>query len=166
MVSSKTKPLCLSSLIHDLLAKHSYKSIRVFGVVDAGFIPVYVQSILTLDNRSVNLLKLRELLDTDIDPNVKNPAGSTFLATACEWGELSTVRLAMKYPKVDINIKNRKGMTPLMVAANQGNYGIVEELLTRCPEKHHRDICNNRTAEEDARWCGYYGIADMIRDSK
>jgi len=114
----------------------------------------------------MNLLRAKELLDKGVDPNVRSQLDASILTTACKYNELSTVRLVLKYPQVNINIKDGEGMTPLMIAAKEGNYGIVEEIFKRRPEKHHRDKYYNKTAEELARWCGHYAVADMIRDNK
>ena len=115
---------------------------------------------------SVILVTARTLLNKGVYPNAKNAQHRTFLASACEYNETCMVRLALRYPTVDCNAKDRREWTPLMIAAGIGSYEIVEELLKSGAETHHRNANYSMTAEEIALWNGHYGVAKMIRNNQ
>ncbi|KAH8594471.1 hypothetical protein B0O99DRAFT_687700 [Bisporella sp. PMI_857] len=109
-----------------------------------------------------NLVRARKLLDAGVDPNTKNIAYRTFLASACSDSDLCIVRLALEYSNVDINMRDDQGKTPLIIAAERGNYDIVQKLLQKGAERHHQELEYYKTAEEMAMWHGHYSIAELI----
>lgn len=111
-------------------------------------------------------IKLRQLLNKGLHPNHKNSDNMTVLASASYYGELCSVKLLMRYPEVDINVADDYGRTALILAAVRGHYAVVEALLNRGAERHHRETTYARTAEDWAREEGHYAMAKYIRTFK
>ena len=62
--------------------------------------------------------------------NRRDEAGRTPLYVACQYGNLDIVK-ALLLEEADINIANRNGYTPLMVAREEKNYSICTMLERR-----------------------------------
>lgn len=52
------------------------------------------------------------------------------LLTACENGNLKTVKYLLSYPYIDINIKDKNGDTPLILASKSCNVDLLKAVLS------------------------------------
>lgn len=68
--------------------------------------------------------------------------------------------------KADVNIQGENGVTPLMIAAAQGNKRIAKLLLNAGANKKIQSIEKNFTAEDFAKTCGHKTLATFIKKYK
>ena len=78
--------------------------------------------------RNVDLTQ--RLLDMGANPNIQNNTfvGNTPLIRACEDGLIDIVKIFLKHPNIDINIKNKHGETALMKATSYARTEIIDLL--------------------------------------
>lgn len=67
------------------------------------------------------------------DVNLADKDGSTLLTRAILLGSIVLVKPLLEIEGVSINRRDKTGLTPLMIAARQGFYEIVELILTMKP---------------------------------
>lgn len=91
-------------------------------------------------------------------------AGNTWMSIAVREGQLSTVNQLLE-KKADPNRVNRRGTSPLILAAEFGHYEIVDSLL-----KHHADThlqaYQKLTALHSATAFGSFDIIKALMDNK
>ena len=71
----------------------------------------------------------------------------TPLIAACAHNRADVVVNLLKHPKIDVNLTNSKGQTPLMYAAAVGNVDLVLPLL-RAGADRDREDAKGRNAED------------------
>ena len=106
------------------------------GLIGATFIvavlsaPIYAKNQVDLWEGVVigDLKPLERALEAGLDPNVREPNGSTPLIIAAMWGQTSVVSFLVEN-KAKLNIQNNQGTTALHVAAFFGYPEAVELLL-------------------------------------
>lgn len=74
---------------------------------------------------------LQTLLNRGVDANTVNPEGQTALALALSMESLKAARVLMSWPKTDVNVLNREGESPLMLAALKGHQDITNQLIKK-----------------------------------
>lgn len=123
--------------------------------------------------------------------NLRNAAGRTPLMTAAERGNVDAVRayesakafaasVAVEAPKlskseakdamatakvfrnIDIDLRDPKGMTALMIAAEAGHKNVVEALIRLKAKKNFRDL-KGKTAADLAAQNGHKDIAKLLK---
>ncbi|RWR99322.1 hypothetical protein B4U79_03785, partial [Dinothrombium tinctorium] len=68
--------------------------------------------------------------EQEIDVNAQEPFFEmSALSIASDLNEFEMVKMLMLHPRIDINIRNNLGLTPLHLAAMRGNFKIVRILL-------------------------------------
>jgi ankyrin repeat protein len=77
-----------------------------------------------------NISRVKKLLDSGIDVNIKNSAKETPLYTACRLRNIEIVKLLLEHPNIDVNIKDEHGDTPLFIACDYNRIEIVKLLLS------------------------------------
>jgi hypothetical protein len=102
--------------------------------------------------------KVRQVLTSKSDINVRGDAGATPLIAACQSGNIKIITLLLD-KKADINAGNDKGFTALMTAAKAGHVEAVKLLVTKGADPDIKNdtgftafqIANAFGAEEVAR---------------
>ena len=65
----------------------------------------------------------------DVNATKSNDDGCTALWYQCDWGRSRNVKLLLADPRVDVNLADKEGFTPLHAATMNGNARCVEALL-------------------------------------
>ena len=114
---------------------------------------------LACEKRDEYIFKM--LLHSGADPNQVNEVGASALMIACYHEYLEIVKLLLQSDKTKLNIPNIHGVTPLAVAAQQGFYDIVQELLENGADPNMA-IKDGRTALIIAADAGHHDIVDTL----
>ena len=101
----------------------SIKSIDVNVRNDDGYTPLHY-ACKNDQNGQVKTVELLLLNRLTLDVNVPNDDGLTPLHLACMYGLTKVVKLLLLEPNIDIDIEDRQGRTPLMLA-KQNNHSIT-----------------------------------------
>ena len=70
-----------------------------------------------------------DLIIDNIDPNVVNKFGNSVFSYACRFHNLDAVKRLLLTGKVNINVTNSNGFTPIMLAAHSGLVDNVQYIL-------------------------------------
>jgi hypothetical protein len=105
--------------------------------------------------------RVHELLDSGIDPNIKNYDGNTPLIEASFYGHIYIVESLLRYD-ANPNIKNFFGYTPLINAILDGHTDIVGLLLDNDADPNI--INNHGTALIEASRDGHTNIVGLLLD--
>ena len=81
--------------------------------------------------RNDNLGTMNRLLDSGLNPNVRNSKGQTGLTVAMQEGSTRAAKLLLARPGTDIDALNTAGESPLMMAAIRGDIPGATLLLDR-----------------------------------
>lgn len=81
--------------------------------------------------RSDNASGVRDLINRGFDPNVKDPNGQTGLLLAMREPSPKVIQVLIDSPKTDVEGRNAKDESPLMMAALKGQTEVVTQLLKR-----------------------------------
>ena len=87
------------------------------------------------------------------------PGGNarTPLMSACEGGQIDTVRILLRFPEITqrgINLQDKLGLTALMLACSGGHTGVSFLLLSSGADRDVKDF-QNKTAHAHAQTHGY-----------
>ena len=74
---------------------------------------------------------LQALLARGMDANARSPEGQTGLSMALAAESMKAAQVLMNWPKTNVNVLNKKGESPLMVAALKGHKDIAEQLIKK-----------------------------------
>ena len=74
---------------------------------------------------------LQTLLRRGVDANTPSPEGQRGLTMALAAESMKAAEVLMNWPKTDVNALNRKGESPLMLAAIKGNKDAAELLIKK-----------------------------------
>ena len=80
---------------------------------------------------------MQKMLDLGADVNYQNSSQDTALMIACQYKCSAVVEILLKHPNIDVNLKNKLGLTALMGAASCAlTYGAIKnvELLMNHPK--------------------------------
>ncbi len=72
--------------------------------------------------------KLKEAFATGYSVNEANARGDTLLTVAAYNGQPKAVAVILKQPKVDVEAKNKLGLTAMAAAAFKGHADVIEQL--------------------------------------
>jgi uncharacterized protein len=92
---------------------------------------IYEDFVIAVANDRVT--EVRALLERGMDPDTVDPNGDPVLLLAARSGNAATVDLLLA-SRAKVNIRNKYGDSPLMVAALNGYLGIVKNLRARGAE--------------------------------
>ena len=81
--------------------------------------------------RNDNGSALESLLERGMDPNSRDERGNTGLALALREGSFKTAAKLFDHPKIDVDLANAAGETPLMLAALKGQTDWMRRLIDR-----------------------------------
>lgn len=82
-------------------------------------------------NYHINTVRDTSITENFIDVNVRDMKGHTALGVAIEEGHITTVRLLLSHPTIDVNLRcSRLQQTPLALAIEIGQEDIVQLLLS------------------------------------
>ncbi|XP_067120069.1 26S proteasome non-ATPase regulatory subunit 10-like [Centruroides vittatus] len=113
---------------------------------------------------------IKKLLEKGCDPNAQDVTGDTALHVAAGRGFVEATSVLVKHPKIDKNVQNFGGYTPLMCAVDSGFPKVVELLMAakcdihvKCPEtnKTALDIAKERIIKRNRR-----DIYDLLMNEK
>ncbi|MES2587039.1 MAG: ankyrin repeat domain-containing protein [Pseudomonadota bacterium] len=75
--------------------------------------------------------EVQSLLKTGISPNSLDPKGNPMLIVAIRDKSLKVVDLLLANPAIDVNLVNKSGENPLMMASIEGELPLVEALVLK-----------------------------------
>ncbi|VTS07478.1 ankyrin repeat domain-containing protein [Tuwongella immobilis] len=90
---------------------------------------VKLQTIAFQAAREGDVATLREYLAVKMPLNETNSRGDTLLIVAAYQGQASAVEWLLKQPGIEIDRRNRMGLTALTAATFKGEVGIAKQLL-------------------------------------
>jgi uncharacterized protein len=90
------------------------------------------------------------LLGQGADPNLQNSKGDTALLTAARGGWLEGMNLLLR-SKAWVDLANRMGETPLIVAVQQRQSAVIKRLLEAGANPDKSDNATGRSARDYAR---------------
>ena len=70
-----------------------------------------------------------DLIIDNIDPNIKNKYGNSVFSYACRFHDSNAVKRLLLTCKVNINVTNNNGFTPIMLAAHNDHVDTVQYIL-------------------------------------
>jgi ankyrin repeat protein len=110
-------------------AEDAAKVLRAHGAARPGLepsnVPYWLQDAVSSGNLTIATL----LLETGIDPNVRDKDGRTPLAIAAHEGQASVAELLLNKKGVDPDARNKQGSTPLHEAVSKSHVGVIKLLL-------------------------------------
>lgn len=83
------------------------------------------------DVRSDNASGVKGLLDRGFDPNTRDAQGQTALLIAVREPSPRVVQVLLDSPKTEVETRNAKDESPLMLAAIKGQQDVVTRLIAR-----------------------------------
>lgn len=89
--------------------------------------------------------------------------GNTLLHIATAAGDIHTVGILLKKPKIDVTLVNKNGNTPLARAAMKGYTGIMEMLIGNGADVNHRGK-DDMTPMNYAALTGYTNCVKLLMD--
>lgn len=81
--------------------------------------------------RSDNASGVRDLINRGFDPNVKDSSGQTGLLLAMREPSPRVIQVLIESPKTNVEARNAKDESPLMMAALKGQKDVVTQLIKR-----------------------------------
>ncbi len=150
-------------VINDLLISNSEKlksslSESILNVQNKeGKTPLMIAA----ENGKISTVKL--LIDAGSDVNVKDTDGKTTLWQIVFNNNIDMCKLLLSYKYVDVNSKDKNGITPLMVSAINGYKEIAELLINRGADINTVDN-NGRTALVFSATRGKIDITKLLLD--
>jgi uncharacterized protein len=81
--------------------------------------------------RADNAGGVERLLERGVDPNVRDDQGQTALLVAMREPSPKVVEVLIASPKVNVELRNSKDESPLMMAALKGQQDVVGKLIAR-----------------------------------
>lgn len=81
--------------------------------------------------RGDNASGVRDLINRGFDPNVKDPNGQTGLLLAMREPSPRVIQVLIESPKTNVEGRNAKDESPLMIAALKGQKDLVAQLIKR-----------------------------------
>jgi uncharacterized protein len=73
--------------------------------------------------------QVKSLLDAGVSPNTIDPKGNPMLIVAIQDNSNKVVDLLLADKATDVNLANKSGETPLMMAALENNYPLVQKMV-------------------------------------
>ena len=106
--------------------------------------------------RQDNRQDIQELLDRGFDPNTLSPDGVPALLVAITQDSSKVIDLLIRHPLTDVDVRNSKDETPLMLFALRGN-------VQRCTELVGRDADVNKPGWTPLHYAATGGHVEVIR---
>ena len=79
--------------------------------------------------KELDVTTARALVASDVDVNARQPDGATAIHWAAHWGDLALTQLLIE-AHAQLDLANDYGVTPLMLACENGSASVVETLLS------------------------------------
>ena len=76
-----------------------------------------------------NVSEVKSLLRKGVNPNAVDPNGNPMLILAIKDSSNNVIDLLLMNPKIDVDLSNKNGETPLMIASIDGNLPLVKTLV-------------------------------------
>ncbi len=73
---------------------------------------------------------VKSIIKAGVSPNLLDPKGNPMLFLAVKDNSLKVIDYLANLPNIDINLANKSGETPLMIASIEGNLPVVEFLVS------------------------------------
>jgi len=78
-----------------------------------------------------NVSEVKSLLSKGVNPNAVDPYGNPMLILAIKDKSNLVIDLLLQNPKIDVDLSNKSGETPLMIASIEGNLPLVKTLVLK-----------------------------------
>ena len=78
-----------------------------------------------------NVSEVKSLLSKGVNPNAIDPYGNPMLILAIKDKSNQVIDLLLQNPKIDVDLSNKSGETPLMIASIEGNLPLVKTLVLK-----------------------------------
>jgi len=78
-----------------------------------------------------NVSEVKSLLSKGVNPNTVDPYGNPMLILAIKDRSNQVIDLLIQNPKIDVDLSNKSGETPLMIASIEGNLPLVKVLVIK-----------------------------------
>jgi uncharacterized protein len=78
-----------------------------------------------------NVAEVRSLLAKGISPNTVDSDGNPMLILAIRDDSIKVIDVLLSNQKIDVDLSNKNGETPLMIASIQGNLPLVQRLVLK-----------------------------------
>ena len=78
-----------------------------------------------------NVSEVKSLLSKGVNPNTVDTNGNPMLLLAVKENSIQVIDLLLSNPKIDVDLSNKSGETPLMMASIQGNLPLVQTLVLK-----------------------------------
>jgi len=121
-----------------------------FSVAHAGSYDDWFRAIKQDDPKTLN-----ELLKRGFDPNTIDATGRAGLFMALQEGSLKAAEALIAWPKTNVEWRNAKGESPLMIAALKGHKELVRALI-------QRDADVNKTGWTPLHYAATAGNVEII----
>ena len=95
----------------------------------------YEDFFIALQNDQVKVVS--SLLSRGFDPNTVNLKAEPALLNALNVGALSSAEVLIRHPKINVNVRNAHGETPLMLACLKGHVSLAKLLISRQADINH-----------------------------
>ena len=106
--------------------------------------------------RSDNASGVKDLINRGFDPNVKDPNGQTGLLLAMREPSPRVIQVLIESPKTNVEARNAKDESPLMMAALKGQKDVVAQLIKR-------DADINKTGWAPLHYAATGGHVDIMK---
>jgi len=116
------------------------------------------------DDKPSNSERLEKLLTQCRELSKKDPNGNSPLHIASKLGAKIIVTHLVEVEKVDVNLKNKLGQPPLILAAQAGHEDVVRELLRLGAEPQVKDI-HGKTPMHYAAHKGNQQVIELLAEA-
>jgi len=125
-------PMCQYAAKNDVISLRKVLAMKNYKISDVNTICKNNESLFLIAVKNDNFITAKFLLDNDADINLQNEAGVSALHIVARSNNVNTDRifdLLIHSKKLDVNIKDTEGYTPLMRAVEFEKLSVIKSLI-------------------------------------